>query len=120
MQCLVYPNDLQTSEGRGEKYGQLNNWSLLSSGVVATNGFRASTKISQIFADSFLGKYMLKTPLGGAQTSIFLSLAPFKSLHNGGYYDNCKLKQHSVLASSKKLQEKLWLISRDLCKDFLQ
>jgi NAD(P)-dependent dehydrogenase (short-subunit alcohol dehydrogenase family) len=54
----------------------------------------------------------------GAQTTIFCVVA--NDLVPGGYYDDCKLEEENTLAKNEANIEKLWRISDDYVKEYLE
>lgn len=65
-----------------------------------------------------LSLYFLKTPESGAQTQIFLALEKNEKLSNGGYYKDCSAREVRPVANSENVQDRLWTLSENLCKDF--
>ncbi|KAL9646376.1 hypothetical protein ABK040_014527 [Willaertia magna] len=63
--------------------------------------------------------YFCKTPLYGAQTSLYCALAPDEVLTPGAYYSDCKLKESTKFSNREELQDRLWDISTELCKSYL-
>lgn len=65
--------------------------------------------------------YITKNAYQGAQTSIYLCIAPLNQLKGGNYYSDCKLDDASEnqLALDEELQERLWNTSLELCQPFL-
>lgn len=90
----------------------------LHPGAVYTNVWRNATFLVRTVVNA-LSLYIMKTPRGGAQTQIYLCLEDFSKLKNGGYYEDCKLHSETELARSEKMQDKLWEISEELCKEFM-
>jgi len=53
----------------------------------------------------FMYKYIAKTPIGGAQSSLHCCYLDFKDLLSGAYYSDCKLGKLSRLAKDKKIRD---------------
>jgi len=85
-------------------------------GVIQTNLYRHRTFMLAVFT---LFSFMHKTPFHGAQTSMFLSLAPRESIVRGEYYADCKPKLVNNNRYNVDLQHRLWDTSLQLCKDYI-
>jgi len=55
-----------------------------------------------------------KTPLEGAQTSLYCALEDFEKLEAGGYYVDCKLEKEAAHAKNEEDMKRLWDISEKL------
>ncbi|CAG9838607.1 unnamed protein product [Diabrotica balteata] len=66
------------------------------------------------FIWSSVGKMFYKTPVQGAQTSIYCSVDEKCSNETGLYYAECKPSKTSKLARNEKLAEELWDLSLKL------
>jgi len=62
-------------------------------------------------------KYIAKTPISGAQTSLHLCYVEDSEFINGGYYNNCKLAEISPLAKDKEVRDGLIRLSFNLIKN---
>jgi hypothetical protein len=87
-----------------------NNYTLLTS-VVDTELHRHHPilkPIMQLFGWNFFSR----TPLNGAQTTLYCAVAP--EAGDGKYYYNCQEATPSEHAQDEKLAEKLWKVSEEL------
>jgi len=57
-----------------------------------------------------------KTPLQGAQTTLYCALEDHEKLVSGGYYSDCKIKSENPVARSEETGKKLWEVSEQLIK----
>jgi retinol dehydrogenase 12 len=78
----------------------------LHPGAVSTEIFRHKPLIIR-----FLFKLLMKTPYEGAQTSIYLSVAPELDKVTGKYFQDCKEVTPSNSALDDDLAQKLWDLS---------
>ena len=62
----------------------------------------------------FVMYFFFKTPNGGAQTSVYCSVAEELKNVSGKYFKDCALKECSVLAKDEVLAEELWKQSEQL------
>jgi len=58
-----------------------------------------------------------KTPLEGAQTSLYLALEDFEKLEAGGYYVDCKLEKEAAHAKNEEDMKRLWDVSEKLISE---
>lgn len=89
----------------------------LHPGVVDTQLFRHVWLIANPVSEYILRpiRYLMeKTPRLGAQTSIFLSVAPEVSCISGRYFSNCRLAAVSPHGANADLAKKVWDISEKL------
>ncbi|KAL9642356.1 hypothetical protein ABK040_007354 [Willaertia magna] len=91
----------------------------LHPGVVDTNLSRYLPKWMVLLANPLMS-YFVKTPLYGAQTTLYCALAPDDKLTPGGYYSDCKEKESTAFTHRVELQDRLWDVSMELCKSYLQ
>ena len=91
----------------------------LHPGTVSTNVFRSVDGLGSLMLQ--LTKwYFFKSPLAGAQTSIYLALEKMSNLESGGYYYECKqYRGESWIAKEESVQDELWKLSEELCKDYV-
>ena len=88
-------------------------------GVVRTNLWRELNKLYFIVSYPFWW-YGTKSPYQGAQTSIYLSIAPINDLKGGHYYADCKMEIGHKAALDEELQDRLWDTSMELCKEYIR
>lgn len=62
-------------------------------------------------------KLFLKTPEGGAQTTIYCAVCPSLGEETGKYYADCKRSPTSSVALDDKQAKKLWDVSKDVVGD---
>merc|ERR1711892_1340959 len=62
-------------------------------------------------------KLFLKTPVGGAQTTIYCAVEPSLATETGKYYADCARIGTSVPALDDKQAKKLWDVSKDIVGD---
>lgn len=89
----------------------------LHPGVVDTQLFRHVWLVVNPVSNCILRPFrylMEKTPCQGAQTSIFLSVAPEVSGISGRYFANCRFAAVSPHASNTELAKKVWDLSEKL------
>ncbi|KAL9642359.1 hypothetical protein ABK040_007357 [Willaertia magna] len=91
----------------------------LHPGNVDTNLGRNLPKWLLVLSN-YIIKYFLKTPLYGSQTTLYCALAPDDKLTPGGYYSDCKEKESTAFTHRVELQDRLWDVSMELCKSYLQ
>jgi protochlorophyllide reductase len=60
--------------------------------------------------------FLLRTPLNGAQTSLYCALAP--EVGDGKYYYNCREEPTTQEAKDTKMAEKLWKFSEEIVAPF--
>ena len=93
----------------------------LSPGLVFTEFARFFSEhktLGKLYSFMFpIYMYIAKTPLGGAQTSLYLCYLNFKEFVNGAYYDNCKISTTSSLAKDKKVRDVVMEYSAYLIKN---
>ena len=93
----------------------------LSPGLVYTEFARFFSQhriLGKLYSFLFpIYKYIAKTSLGGAQTSLHLCYLDLKDFVNGAYYDNCKLANTSSLAKDKKIRDSVIELSVNLIKN---
>ncbi|KAJ2952072.1 hypothetical protein O0L34_g4337 [Tuta absoluta] len=65
---------------------------------------------------AFMSKLVTKTPLEGAQTSIYLAVSPDVEGVSGAYFRDCRATKVTKLAQDSELAKKLWEISEQLVK----
>ena len=81
--------------------------SYISSKTVNTRVFRQYSLLSGI--GNVLFGLLSRTPLNGAQTTLYCALAPATDLVPGGYYSNCKVAPAAKPAGEDmELAKKLW------------
>jgi len=61
----------------------------------------------------------MKSPLQGAQTSLFCCLAVLTQLKNGGYYANCSQQKVVEKAGWDAKMKHVWDFSEDATKEYL-
>lgn len=86
-------------------------------GVIHTNLFKDTNSILQYVLMPIANYMLLKTPMAGAQTTLFCALAP--DARGGQYYADCAVTAPNPLALDTELRERLWQISEDLVKDYV-
>ena len=59
-------------------------------------------------------KYVSKSVVHGAQTTLYCALEEQNSLESGGYYSDCKPAKINPIALDEKNCQRLWQISEDL------
>ncbi|KAL0276396.1 UNVERIFIED_CONTAM: hypothetical protein PYX00_003984 [Menopon gallinae] len=64
----------------------------------------------------FFGSWVLRTPVQGAQTTIYCSVDKATAGETGLYYSNCRVTQPSNEAEDPDLAKKLWDVSSELVK----
>merc|ERR1719431_1330865 len=64
-----------------------------------------------------MAKLFLKTPLGGAQTTIYCAVEPSLAAETGKYYADCARIATSQAALDDKQAKKLWDVSKDIVGD---
>merc|ERR1719431_1066399 len=64
-----------------------------------------------------MAKLFLKTPLGGAQTTIYCAVEPSLATETGKYYADCARIATSQAALDDKQAKKLWDVSKDIVGD---
>lgn len=62
-------------------------------------------------------KLFLKTPAGGAQTTIYCAVEPSLATETGKYYADCTRIATSQAALDDKQAKKLWDVSKDIVGD---
>ncbi|MEM7371970.1 MAG: SDR family NAD(P)-dependent oxidoreductase [Bacteroidota bacterium] len=62
----------------------------------------------------------LKSPTEGAQTSIYLAVKPNPREDDGKYFADCKETPCTAAAKDKTDAARLWLVSEEACKPYLQ
>jgi len=60
---------------------------------------------------TYIGPYLLKTPLEGAQTNIYAALVDPKDVPSGSYLSDCAVRDQHPVAKIKCLQKEFWEIS---------
>jgi hypothetical protein len=60
--------------------------------------------------------FFSRSPLNGAQTSLYCALAP--QIAGGKYYYNCREEKTSEFAKDTQLAEKLWQYSVEIVAPF--
>lgn len=55
-----------------------------------------------------------KSPVQGAQTTLYCALEDYEKLEGGKYYSDCKVKKETDLASSEENAKKMWELSEIL------
>jgi len=62
--------------------------------------------------------FPLKTPVQGAQTTVFTAVAPNIEKYSGMYFADCKVKENpNPMAGDKEAAKKLWELSEKLVKE---
>jgi len=87
----------------------------LHPGIVATELSRHRGIATPIIRGLGVG-FFLRSPLNGAQTSIYCAVAP--EVGDGKYYYNCREEKNSEKANDEELAEKLWKVSEELVAPF--
>lgn len=64
----------------------------------------------------WVGKYLMKTPEQGAQTTIYCSVDEKVGNESGLYYEDCIVVRPSVKATNMAVAKKLWDATWDLLK----
>jgi len=72
--------------------------------------YRAYFKVFSLFQ---------KTPLEGAQTSLYCALEDFEKLKAGGYYSDCKVVEEASQAKKEEDMKRLWEVSEKLINEKL-
>ncbi|KAG2391875.1 hypothetical protein C9374_013360 [Naegleria lovaniensis] len=91
----------------------------LHPGVVRTQLWRNLNPLYFLLVAPFWW-FVTKDAWQGAQTSIYLCVAPKDQLKGGCYYADCKLDEsENKLAFDEELQERLWTTSLQLCQPFI-
>ncbi|CAH0402457.1 unnamed protein product [Chilo suppressalis] len=108
---LVYSNTklaniLFTRKLSKELQGSGVTVNCLHPGAVSTDIFR-----HQFFIVRLLIRFIMKTPYEGAQTSIYLAVAPVLENVTGKYFVDCQEVKPSKTAMDDGLAEKLWDLS---------
>jgi hypothetical protein len=91
-----------------------SNILLFISGIISTELFRhfAETWWAKIAGP--VAKCFLKTPLQGAQTTIYCCLEESIQNHSGRYYSDCKEKMAASTTMSEEDAKRLWELSEKL------
>ncbi|EFC48596.1 predicted protein [Naegleria gruberi] len=97
-------------------YCKVTSYSL-HPGAVKTNLERHTSFLFDLA--TIIVKPLYKTPYEGAQTSLYVALAPISELENGGYYSECSIDEASQFADRIELQDTLWDTSMKLVEDYL-
>jgi len=105
-----------------KEYARLNksvNVYAVHPGAVSTElGRHYHSKIpSFLLPVTDLAKLFLKTPAGGAQTSIYCAVNSSLSGETGKYYADCSEAATTPNAKDEKLAKKLWSVSKELVGD---
>ncbi len=102
------------------RYGDLNIKAVsVHPGVVTTELTRYMNEkwyikgVMKIIGEPFM-KIFGKSPLEGAQTSLYCALEDFDKLQGGAYYTDCKVKGESREARNEENAKKLWEASEKL------
>jgi retinol dehydrogenase 14 len=85
----------------------------LHPGIVYTR-FGAEDQIWYFGAVQRLGRFVLKTPAQGAETSIYLASSPDVEGVTGQYFANCKPRTAATRAYDTETAARLWRVSTDL------
>lgn len=88
----------------------------LHPGLIATHIGRHSTLMNVLLG---FGTLFGKTPVYGAQTTLYCALEEKNKLHGGAYYADCKEKPCHPMADSIQLQNELWDTSLKLVEKYL-
>jgi len=88
-------------------------------GVVVTELTRYMTENAFLkYTMKYLGNHVMrffgKTPLEGAQTSLYCALEDFDKLEGGAYYKDCKVVKETKQARNEENWKKLWEMSEKL------
>lgn len=82
------------------------------------------TEIARDYEEKWYFKMVLpiyswfqKTPLEGAQTTLYCALEDFDKLESGGYYVDCKRAEEAVHANSEEDRKRLWEVSEKLINE---
>jgi len=95
----------------------------LSGSGVTTNSLHPGAVLTEFMRDfpkwthgllAIGGRFFFKSPLEGAQTSIYCAVAPELDNVSGHYFSDCRAKASTILSLDDKLAEKFWQISSKL------
>ncbi|KAG2394206.1 hypothetical protein C9374_003970 [Naegleria lovaniensis] len=89
----------------------------LHPGLIASHIGRYSTLMNVMLL--VLGTLFGKTPVYGAQTTLYCALEDQQKLRGGAYYADCKEKPCNPAADSIQLQDELWNTSLKLVESYL-
>jgi len=64
--------------------------------------------------------WFMKTPLEGAQTTLYCALEDFEELEGGGYYVDCQRAEEAAHAKSEEDRRRLWEVSEKLINEKLK
>jgi len=87
----------------------------LHPGVIATELSRHMPKVIQVLMGP-LTNIILKTPIEGAQTNIYCSIAPEVTKFPGKYFSDCAVKEPTKLAENEQAAKDLWNWTEDIIK----
>jgi len=85
----------------------------LHPGDVATGIGSSNGKVVAALYE-FFGKFFLRTPEKGAETSIYLASSPEVEGITGQYYFDCKVKEPAPHAKDEAIARKLWDVSAEM------
>ena len=91
----------------------------LHPGSVITDISR-NVKLWKVFAKGLVAGFFLKTPVQGAQTTIYCALEEHKKLQNGAYYKDCKVAKESSKVDKEEDRKRLWEITEKLIAEKTQ
>ncbi len=93
--------------------GRVVTANALHPGVVRTGfGSEDPGRLQKLFVP--LGKWLMKSPEKGAETSIYLASSPDVAGLTGLYFANCKPKKSAPASYDEALARRLWEVSADL------
>lgn len=99
--------------------GSMVTVNALHPGVVSTELGRHmslfNSTLGKIFIKPFLWPFM-KTPVSGAQTTLYVALDPDLEKINGKYFSDCALKEPAEQAKDETMAEWLWQVSEKWVK----
>jgi len=85
----------------------------LHPGAVFTEFIRDLPSWAQGLAGT-VGRFIMKTPLEGAQTTLYCAVAPELENVSGHYFSDCRAKASTILSLDDKLAEEFWRVSSKL------
>ena len=84
----------------------------LHPGVVRTDLGRSSRLLKVMYAT--YGRLFGKTPVEGAQTTIYCATQEGLEKHSGGYFSDCKVTPSSRASLNEEDAKRLWEVSEEL------